>query len=429
MGALGCKYCNCDREKLEDASEEMKIQYNNPIIITNGNKDKNNENNEKNKENPLKKEEDLNIKIEINNNIGDSGNKIPDINSLKANKEIVNNNINNILIENENDVKPIIENNNLQKSNLNNQNNIIDNNNNIIEDYIINNNDNNNNNNDNDKDNLFPISNNNNEFIIEENDLNKKNNNKQGNNLKESKTNQFSITNSKEAKNKIKKYEINKIKFGLKEEDKENLNKEQQQLYNEAENNLQQFSAPQGNEMTQLQTVMSNILFKLKNIFINIDLNSNRDDQEHILLNGNLKKMINYEINAHNPTMYSDRFCILFPKMLKYYKSQAQFLKNLKPSCVLPINQISAVNIARPKKSKKNNFHLIICNKLGIQKSVNNSVFLNLFDSCEINDFLASPDLNESLLIFTSDVEQDIYKWYIIIQYLIEFSKQQNQQN
>ena len=365
----------------------------------------------------LNKEENLNI--EINNNLRNSENKIPDINSLKSNKELFNNNINNILIKNENDVKPIIENNiALQKSNLNNQNINIDNvNNNINEDNIINNNNN---------DNVFPIQNNNNEFIIEENDLNKKNSNKQSNILKESKANQFSITNSKEAKNKIKKYEINKIKFGLKEEDKENLNKEQQQLYNEAENNLQQFSAPQGNEMTQLQTIMSNILFKLKNIFINIDLNSNRDDQEHILLNGNLKKMINYEINAHNPTMYSDRFCILYPKMLKYYKSQAQFLKNLKPLCVLPINQISAVNIAKPKKSKKKNFHLIICNKLGIQKNVNNSVFLNLFDSCEINDFLTSPDLNESLLIFTSDVEQDIYKWYIIIQYLIEFSKQQN---
>ena len=177
--------------------------------------------------------------------------------------------------------------------------------------------------------------------------------------------------------------------------------------------------------MNQVQTAMSNILIKLKNIFVNIDLNSNRDDQEHILLSGNLQKMINYEINAHNPTMYSERLCVLYPKMLKYYKSQVQFLKNLKPSCVLPINQISAVNIAKPKKKQQKLYHLIICNKLGIKKNVNNSVFLNLFDSCEINDYLASPDLNESLLIFTSDKEQDIYKWYIVIQYLNEYSKKE----
>ena len=169
---------------------------------------------------------------------------------------------------------------------------------------------------------------------------------------------------------------------------------------------------------------MSNILFKLKNILIKLDSNSNIDDKNELLLNGNLKKMINYQINAHNPTMYSERFCILYPKMFKYYKSKVQFLKNLQASCVLPINQISAVNIAKPIKSKKKVYHLIICNKLGIRKNINNSVFLNLFDSSEINDYLASPDLNESLLIFTSDEEQEIYKWYIVIQYLIEFSKQ-----
>ena len=386
MGALGCKYCNCDKEKMEEISEEMKIQYNNPIIITNGNKAKNNEN----KENNLNKNEDLNINIEINNAIGKEENKSPIKNFPQSSNSSnnYNNNIKNILIENDNNIKPIEE--TLKATNLNSANN------------------DNNNINEGDKNNDLKIQNE--EFIIEENNTGKNKN--KINNLKETKTGQFSINNTKEATKKIKKYEINKIQFGLKKEDREKLNKEQQKLYNEAENNLQQFSAPQGNEMNLVQTAMGNILFKLKNIFINIDLNSNRDDQEHILLSGNLKKMINYEINAHNPTMYSERFCVLYPKMLKYYKSQAQFLKNLKPACVLPINQISAVNIAKPKNKQKKLYHFIICNKLGIKKSVNNSVFLNLFDSCEINDYLTSPDLNESLLIFTSDKEQDIYKWY-----------------
>ena len=87
-------------------------------------------------------------------------------------------------------------------------------------------------------------------------------------------------------------------------------------------------------------------------------------------------------------------------------------------------NQISGVNIAKPKKGKNKFYHLILCNKFGIRKSINNNIFLNLFDSTEVNDYLTSPELNESLLIFSSDEEQDIYKWYIIIQYLIEFSKQ-----
>lgn len=399
MGALGCKYCNCDKEKMEEISEEMKIQYNTPVIITNGNKEKNNEN----IENYLNKNEDLSLNIEINNAIENSENKSLIKNKPQSSNDSNNhkNNIKKILIENDNNIKVIEE--TLKGTNLNSANN--------------------NNINEHDKNNI--MKNSNEEFIIEENNTGKKSNKNQINTLKESKTNQFSINNTKEAKKKIQKFEINKIQFGLEKEDRENLNKEQKKLYNEAENNLQQFSPPQGNEMNQVQTAMSNILIKLKNIFVNIDLNSNRDDQEHILLSGNLQKMINYEINAHNPTMYSERFCVLYPKMLKYYKSQVQFLKNLKPSCVLPINQISAVNIAKPKKKQQKLYHLIICNKLGIKKNVNNSVFLNLFDSCEINDYLASPDLNESLLIFTSDKEQDIYKWYIVIQYLNEYSKKE----
>ena len=404
MGALGCKYCNCDREKLEEASDEMKIQYKEPIDISN-------ERNGNDKGYDIKNNDDLNINIEINNDINKIVNQNPLDNSSQHKNGINSKN-------NENNIKPIIESNIIfQKSTFNNDNNNINNENNFD------------NNIDNNPSNYkFKKNNVNEEFIIEENKLNiKKNNNeKKENNLKESQTSQFSITNTKDAKNKIKKYEINKIQFGLEKEDKENLNKEQQILYNEAENNLQQFYAPQGNEINQLQTVMGNILFKLKNIFLNIDLNSNKDEQENILLNGNLKKMINYEINAHKTTMYSERFCILYPKMLKYYKSKVQFLKNLKPLCVLPVNQISAVNIAKPKKSKNKIYHLIICNKLGIKKNINNNVFLNLFDSTEINDYLSSPDLNESLLIFTSDDEQNIYKWYIIIQYLIEFINSKN---
>ena len=247
------------------------------------------------------------------------------------------------------------------------------------------------------------------------------------NNYNKEQDEEFLIEESKasqaEAKNKVKNFEINKINFGLNNEDKENLNQEQKKLYKEAESNLQQFSAPQGAEISKLQTIMSNILLKLNKFFTNINLTSSNDNYKYILLNSVLKKMINYQINAHNTTMYSDRFCVLYPKMLKYYKSREQFLKNLSPICVLPIDQISALNIAKAKKSKNKNYHLIICNKLGIQKDFNNSIFLNVFDSSEINDYISSPDANESLLIFTSDEEKNIFQWYIVIQYLIEISK------
>ena len=436
MGGFGCKYCNCDREKIENASEEMKIQHSNPINIENENKNKENSQNNDSNENKnkivLNQNEDLNLNIQINNeeeNNMQSQYQKKDLSHPNPQSNSFNkNNNHNIVIDNANNIIEIGESNNIiQISTFNNQNN---NNNNGID----------NDNNNVDKQNIFQNSYKNiveeKKKIVDNNNLHQISNKeifpieeniniKSKNELKESKTGQLFILNSKDAKKKIKKYEIDKIQFGLGKEDKDSLNKEQQKLYNQAQINLQQFNPPKGNEMSQLQSIMSNILIKLKNTLEGIDLNSNKDDPKYILLNGNLKKMINFEINAYNTTMYSERFSVLYPKMLKYYKSKAQFLKSLSPACVLPINQISAVNIAKPKKGNKKVYHLIICNKLGIKKSINKNIFLNIFESVEINEYLSSPDLNESLLIFTSDDEKDIYKWYIAIRYLIDFSKRQ----
>ena len=391
MGSIGCKYCNWDKENTEGNFEQTlpdKTPIPVPILKTNNNTD-------------------------LNNNIININDVITSIKNENDEKNDTNLNNYNLKISNEKENEKEKENEIDTLENKNKDRNIpvqesISNNNNIIEE------------------NNYNIKQDE-EFLVEErkddNNINNKNMNNLKSNLEKSMTNQFSISSQTEAKNKVKNFEINKINFGLKNEDKENLNQEQKKLYKEAETNLQQFSAPQGAEISKLQTIMSNILLKLNKFFTNINLTSSNDDYKFILLNSILKKMINYEINAHNTTMYSDRFCVLYPKMFKYYKSREQFLKNLSPICVLPINQISAVNIAKPKKSKNKLYHLIICNKLGIQKDFNNSIFLNVFDSTEINDYIASPDANESLLIFSSDEEKDVFQWYIVIQYLIEISK------
>jgi hypothetical protein len=391
MGSIGCKYCNWDKENTEGNFEQMlpdKTPIPVPILKTNNNTD-------------------------LNNNIININDVITSIKNENDEKNDTNLNNYNLKISNEKENEKEKENEIDTLENKNKDRNIpvqesISNNNNIIEE------------------NNYNIKQDE-EFLVEErkddNNINNKNMNNLKSNLEKSMTNQFSISSQTEAKNKVKNFEINKINFGLKNEDKENLNQEQKKLYKEAETNLQQFSAPQGAEISKLQTIMSNILLKLNKFFTNINLTSSNDNYKYILLNSVLKKMINYQINAHNTTMYSDRFCVLYPKMLKYYKSREQFLKNLSPICVLPIDQISALNIAKAKKSKNKNYHLIICNKLGIHKDFNNSIFLNVFDSSEINDYIASPDANESLLVFTSDEEKNIFQWYIVIQYLIEISK------
>ena len=390
MGSIGCKYCNWDKENTEGNFEQMlpdKTPIPVPILKTNNNTD-------------------------LNNNIININDVITSIKNENDEKNDTNLNNYNLKISNEKENEKEKENEIDTLENKNKDRNI------PVQESISNNN-------------IIEENNYNikqdEEFLVEErkddNNINNKNMNNLKSNLEKSMTNQFSISSQTEAKNKVKNFEINKINFGLKNEDKENLNQEQKILYKEAETNLQQFSAPQGAEISKLQTIMSNILLKLNKFFTNINLTSSNDNYKYILLNSVLKKMINYQINAHNTTMYSDRFCVLYPKMLKYYKSREQFLKNLSPICVLPIDQISALNIAKAKKSKNKNYHLIICNKLGIQKDFNNSIFLNVFDSSEINDYISSPDANESLLIFTSDEEKNIFQWYIVIQYLIEISK------
>ena len=139
-----------------------------------------------------------------------------------------------------------------------------------------------------------------------------------------------------------------------------------------------------------------------------------------LVFHGELKKMVNYEINAHRPQMYSSRFCILTPKLFKYFKSKEQFLKNLKPQCSIPINQITRINFAKVKKNSKKADHIIICNKLGIIKD-KNKVLMDKFIS-DLNDtsFIASPETNESLLIFTSEIEEVILKWFTLIQFFVE---------
>ena len=438
MGVFGCKYCDCDKEKMEDTTEEMKINYNTPIVIT-ANKPTNKNN--KGKDDTISKNnEDFNsLSIQINSDI-DTIQRENFSNEISTNNFETNNNMNNM-------VKDMLNSNKINSENIieespnelelnhrkesSNKNISINNNNNNISlknlNYLndefdtpkLN---------DNLKFNINIMSSNNekdnanandNENDIKENIISDTNKN-----LKESKTAQLYITSPKEAKRKIEKYEIDKIQFGLGKKDKENFNKEQKKLYNEAENNLKQFNPPQGYEVNNIQKIMSHIILNLKSLINGNNANFNLYDSNFILLNGNLKKMINYEINSYKPTMYSEKFCVVYPQIIKFYKSKAQFLKNLKPMFILPINQISAINIAKPKKSPKKIYHLIICNKFGIKKNCNNSsIFLNLFDSQELNEYLVSSDINESLLIFTADDEKEVYKWYVILQFLVEFSK------
>ena len=148
-----------------------------------------------------------------------------------------------------------------------------------------------------------------------------------------------------------------------------------------------------------------------------INLLSNKE----MLFHGELQKLINYEINAHKPQMYSTRFCLLFEDEFRYYKSKEQFLTKQKPLCVVPLCQITKIYFAKKNKINNKVDHIILCNKLGIYNR--KRPIFKMFDSAERNAYLTLPGSNESLLIFTSTNLDKIYEWYVLLSHFIKKNK------
>ena len=230
----------------------------------------------------------------------------------------------------------------------------------------------------------------------------------------------FQINNS--LKN-IKEYDIGNINFGINLEE-EKLTLREQKLYEEVQKHLEQFYPPDKSEINLIHKNLEKI--SLKTILTDEKLNQILKDENTIIYHGELNKLINYEINPHSK-MYSNRFCLLTSNNFKYYKSKAQFLRNLNPLCIIPFKNILRVNFGKIKKTSNTIDHIIICNKRGVIKHNNDdSTFKHLFENIENTSFLNSPENNESLLIFTSDNIQNLYKWFMLIQFMIERYRKNN---
>ena len=403
MGVINCKNCQCNKKE-EEASDELNIEgqkkeliKETPMYFKSG---------RKNEEEPTDREKDKDT------NVKDVKGKdlISCQSQSKISIEIHEDKINNIKSNYLNNNNEHISENENEQHEKENENNLIEEDKNLrnekgIDNYFSNNSNNINNLYTNA---LSPDNNN----INAINDISPEND-KENNLLSESQVHNFEIKKDDTA---IKTLEIAKIEFGI--DDKNVLSAEDQRLYEEAQKNLNQFYPPEQNEVKQIQKKLKKI--SLKTLLPKSKINEINMNDNTLVFHGELKKMVNYEINAHRPQMYSSRFCILTPKLFKYFKSKEQFLKNLKPQCSIPINQITRINFAKVKKNSKKADHIIICNKLGIIKD-KNKVLMDKFIS-DLNDtsFIASPETNESLLIFTSEIEEVILKWFTLIQFFVE---------
>ena len=218
--------------------------------------------------------------------------------------------------------------------------------------------------------------------------------------------------------------QIEKIEFGLEDENQKKLNYEEKKIFDEAKKNLKQFSSIDKKDNKYIEKMLKKIP-----IGSLVPENKNIDEiiqnENAIIFHSELKKLINYEYYSRKPKMYSSKFCLLTPKFFKYYKSKEQFLRDLNPICTVPISQITRINLCKisnnNNNSNKNIFHIIICNKLALSKNDRNFLMGSLLDGLN-NDNSYSPlfETNETLLIFTSDNNNSLLKWYFLMNYLIQ---------
>ena len=214
------------------------------------------------------------------------------------------------------------------------------------------------------------------------------------------------ISQHKDLKLLINNINIREISFPV---DKNKLGEESGRLYEKVEKILTKFYPCDEKEINKVEVYLIQLFIKIKN---NVNKNMKEND---LIYTGKLLKLINYNINHYQVNRLSERFCVLYKNVFKYYKSEIQFLKGLKPLNILYLDQISKINLVRKNINSRKLNYIIICNKYAIEKEeVNYEHF-----SRDISDNMFINHSNESIIIFTSEDENAIYKWFAYMEYFI----------
>ena len=214
------------------------------------------------------------------------------------------------------------------------------------------------------------------------------------------------ISKHKDLKLLINNINIREISFPV---DKNKLGEESGRLHEKTEKLLTKFYPCDEKEINKVEVYLIQLFVKIKN-------NVNKKIKENKLIySGKLLKLINYNINHYQVNKLSERFCVLYKDVIKYYKSEIQFLKGLKPLNILYLNQISRINLVRRDINSKKLNYIIICNKYAIEKEEENYKHF----SRDIVDDIFRNHSNESIIIFTNEDENVIFKWFAYMEYLI----------
>ena len=221
----------------------------------------------------------------------------------------------------------------------------------------------------------------------------------------------ISNNQNKDIKSFINILNIRKISFPF---DKNKLNENSGLLHEKIEKILSRFYPCDEKELNNIELYLYNTLIKIKN-----NLNRNINENKPIL-SGKLKKLINFSNYGCKTKKLSERFCVLYNNVFKYYKSEIQFIKGLKPLNIIYLNQIARINMVKLDISSKKLNNIMICNKFAIEKE---EYKYQNFERNEINDIFKDHS-NESIIIFSSDNENNIYNWFAYINFLIYMNKE-----
>ena len=412
MGNFNCKNCKCQKEENDDNINELKTEYkdkkdNKTMENDNNNAELKNDNN-KQKKNTIENPKRNNNNINLDDNIITDGNINMDINNDSLNPSMLKNS--NLIIQNNkisNSDKMIFDDNSLginitdpRESKKTLKDNI------KISNLSINNSSINKS--------RTTLNNSKGKLIYNKKSFNKSNINKTNKEVNKS------FFDDESFQKNIKEFDIENLNFGISEEEKENLSPNEQKLLEEAQKILKDFYPIDETEIKHLHNELSKI--SLINILPH-DQKNILDSNEYIY-HSDLKKLINIKVKIHSQT-YSDKFCVLTSKAFIYYKNKEQLLRKLKPLSIIPLENITRINLVKNKKESNKLNHIIICNKGGILRKKNNSVFGSFSKNVENNNLIG--ENTESILIFMDDNENLILKWYMVLQYVLTKFKERKE--
>ena len=220
------------------------------------------------------------------------------------------------------------------------------------------------------------------------------------------------ISNNQDIKSFIKLFNIREISFPI---DKNKLNDNSGLMYEKIEKQLSKFQPCDKKELNKIELYLVNILINIKN-----KLNGNIKEYDKPILCGKLQKILIVSPYGYITKRQTERFCVLYYNVFKYYKNEIQFLKGLKPLNILYLNQIARINIVKLDINSAKLKNIMICNKFPIEKEEKN--YKN-FERNEIKDIFKNHS-NEPIIIFSSDDENTIYNWFAYLNFLFYSHKE-----